>query len=386
MSRMKPIWRAALFFLPLVVVFGTPAIVLSLGGEFAAPELVATEQSRTRELVLFGRAYTNPILPLKWQRVVEQPPEVLALGTSRVLQFRAEFFRPNVKFYNFGGCIGRIEHLRIILEKLPARALPKTLLLAADPNFFQSPYAGPGHTRHVEWIDQRLADRPRMWQTYETHWQHVWGDIFAGKIAFRRLAGGEGLRSRFGLNALCNEQGFRNDGSYLYGRNYLDITSAHHPDHLFKGTLKLIDKGSFHFAWAKVPSAPALDELRRLLGFCNARGIDVIGFLPPYPHAVWAKMKSSGEKYSYLEPLPALLGTAFAERGFEFYDFSDFEMLGAADSEAIDGLHGSERVYLRLLIAMIERGSRLNAYTSLPELRAALAASKTHTSLFPERL
>ena len=57
-----------------------------------------------------------------------------------------------------------------------------------------------------------------------------------------------------------------------------------------------------------------------------------------------------------------------------------------APGRTADGFHGSERTYLRLLIAMLEQGSCLNAYTDLPRLRAALAESKTHTSLFPERL
>ena len=134
------------------------------------------------------------------------------------------------------------------------------------------------------------------------------------------------------------------------------------------------------------PNEAALREIDALLDFCRERKIDVIGFLPPHAHAVWTAMEALGPKYDYIRKLEPALRTRFETRGFEFYDFSDFAMIGAPDTEAIDGYHGSERTYLRLLIARLERGSRLNSRANLPELRAALAASKTHTGLFPERL
>ncbi len=142
--------------------------------------------------------------------------------------------------------------------------------------------------------------------------------------------------------------------------------------------------GGGRFPWGDTPSEPALRETDALLDFCHDHEIDVIGFMPPHPHAVWEAMQALGPRYDYIRKLEPALRERFEKRGFEFYNFSDFAMVGAPDTEAIDGFHGSERTNLRILIAMLERGSRLNAVANLPELRATLSASTWHTDLFPK--
>ena len=62
----------------------------------------------------------------------------------------------------------------------------------------------------------------------------------------------------------------------------------------------------------------------------------------------------------------------FARRGFEFYDFSDFTDLGAGDEEAVDSFHGSEKVYVRLMLKMLHAGSVLGRYADAAVLESDL--------------
>jgi len=259
--------------------------------------------------------------------------------------------------------------------------LPKTLIIGTDTAFYNLTFDKlEGDGFNVPWLSSHsTAD-----EVYHAHWQDVWGGLRSGKIVVSHLLGLRGLSTRIGFSAVCNEQGFRNDGSYRYGGTDLDINNPQHRDYRFAATLKLVAAGRGRFPWGDTPSEPALRETDALLDFCRDHGIDVIGFMPPHAHAVWAAMEALAPKYEYIKKLEPALRMRFESRGFEFYDFSDFAMIGAPDSDAIDGFHGTERTYLRLLIAMLERGSRLNALADLPDLRAALAASTGHTGIFPE--
>ncbi len=382
---MKPHWRAILFCLPLAVVFGTPALALWVGGEFTSPDTVVARQIKDDRLVLHGPAYTNSASYVKVRLLTARRPQVLALGNSRVMQFRRSFFRPEVTFYNAGGTVAKIQHFRAFLGQLPREALPQTLIIGTDTAYYNLTFDKLDRDAfNVPWLMEQLTTHTAPGEVMQTRWRDVWGGLRDGKIDVRQLLSGRGLSTRIGFSAVCREQGFRNDGSYLYGGIDLDISNPRHRDHAFAGTLKQVAGGKGRFSWGATPSEPALRETDALLDFCRERGIDVIGFLPPHPHAVWTAMQALGEKYSYIDKLEPELRQRFESRGFELYNFSDFAALGAPDSEAIDGFHGSERTYLRLLIAMLERGSRLNAVADLPTLRAALAASTRNTSLFPE--
>ena len=383
---MKPIWRAILFCLPLAAVFGTPALALWLGGEFTSPDTVIARQERGDRLVLFGPAYTDSALYVKVRRIVHQRPQVLALGNSRVMQFRRGFFLPEVNFFNAGGTVARLPHFLAFLKHLPPESLPQTLIIATDLGYFNASFDKLDLDKYsTNWLDEQMNHHSPPDQIFQKNWQTVWTAMREGKIQFNRLASLNGLGARIGLNALCNEQGFRNDGSYLYGGIELNIHDPRHRDYKFASTLRYVARGAGRFAYADAPSPGSLREMDTLLDWCHERNIHVIGFFPPHAHAVWAAMMAKSEKYAFIPKLETELRARFDARGFEFYNFNDFAMLGSPDDDAIDGYHGSERTYLRLVIAILEAGSELNACCDLPALRAVLAASKSHTSLFPEK-
>jgi hypothetical protein len=382
---LKPLWRAVLFFLPLAVVFGTPALALWIGGEFTSPDTVIARQIKDDRLVLHGPAYTNSASYVKMHELIRRRPDLLVLGNSRVMQFRRSFFRPEIRFYNAGGTVAKIQHYRAFLELLPPEALPQTLIIGTDTAYYHLAFDKLDKDGfNVAWLREQLTKYTEPGEVMHTRWRDVWTALIGGKVDVSQLLTLRGLSTRIGFAAVCRGQGFRNDGSYKYGGIDDDISDPRHRDHAFATTLKQVATGRGRFPWGDTPSEPALRETDALLDFCAAHGIQVIGFMPPHAHAVWDAMEALGPKYEYIRKLEPELRSRFERRGFEFYNFSDFAMIGSPDSDAIDGYHGSERTYLRLLIVMLERGSRLNAVADVSALRAALAASTRHTSVFPE--
>ncbi len=359
--------------------------MLWLGGEFVSPDRVIEIQSRPDRLVLHGPAYTNPVLYVKSRLAARVHPEVLTLGTSRVMQFRSPFFRAGVRFYNGGGCVRRISQFRAVLEHTAPAVQPAILLVSLDAYFFNLKYDPlDKEPFRADSLDDRFNSFRPPSDIYHTHATRAWKDIREGKISWANVFSGRGLSDRIGLDALCHGAGFRNDGSERYRVTDRDIHNPVHRDYEFHGTLETIAKGQGYFVWGATPSKPALEELAVLLDYCHGRGIEVVGFLPPYPHKVWTTMMESGRRFEYMRQLEPALRSIFAAHGGEFYDFSDFAQFGADDGEALDGFHGSDKVYLRLFISMLRQGSVLNRYAAeVTDLDMALAAAKEHLDLFP---
>jgi hypothetical protein len=69
-------------------------------GELSNPDKIISYQSKNN--ILYGLAYSNPVKYFKLKNVEYKKPEIISLGTSRVLQFRDFFFKKPGLFYNSG--------------------------------------------------------------------------------------------------------------------------------------------------------------------------------------------------------------------------------------------------------------------------------------------
>jgi len=101
---MKPFWlKLCLFALPFVLAFVALTGILIYSGEsMPLAMVVAMQQGETP--VLYRPRYGNRDLTFKLMSVEARHPEVLALGSSRVLQFRSVFFNLDTSvFYNGAG-------------------------------------------------------------------------------------------------------------------------------------------------------------------------------------------------------------------------------------------------------------------------------------------
>lgn len=374
-----------IFLIPPGIVFGIPLLTLWMGGELTSPETVIKRQAGTSRLVLHGAALSNTIIYEKVRAMQLRKPEILALGTSRVLQFRQNFFKPGIAFYNGGSVIQRIQHLRQTLGQLPKDGQPRILIVGIEQAWFN------GNSAYTEVKDQGLAwfdaqlntgiDPIDIWRS--NCWK-VWGQLWDGKLPVNKVLSGRGLTDRIGFTSCVYDAGYRNDGSYQYRDYYFNISDPRHPDRDFSRGFRLIATSRIPFEKGNDVYQPSVEELTKFLDECKARNIRVVGFLPPLPHIIIEKLNAEEDKYQYLAKLYPALAPVFEARGFEFYDYSDFAMLGATDAEAVDSFHGSERVYIKLCLSLVEKGSLLAREFDVPLLRKALE-SRGNTDLVPAR-
>jgi hypothetical protein len=341
---------------PMTAVYGFPFMVLAMGGELTAVSTVVRRQHSAEGGVLYGVSYTNPVKALKFEALRLRAPAIAVLGTSRVMQFRSLMFRRPETFYNAGGATANLWELRPLLAMIPRNNQPQVLIVGFDQYLFNENYA---EFRAVS------ANSETPWHeiVHNSRWK-VYDDYRASKFTLSALIGNIVHRERLGVNAIMNGDGFRNDGSYYYGRFIANPLDPANDDLEFTDTFQRIREGSRRFEYGRRVSREAVDEVQAFLKMCRDRGIHVSAFLPPFAHQVYERMMSMGERYGYLLELESALKPVFAAEGFPLYDFSDLTSVGASDVEMIDGFHASEPAYLRVLLEMRRSDGKLRPYVA----------------------
>lgn len=358
------IQRLILFFLPLIIIASPPVLILYYSQEnFHNIDKVIENKSE----YIIGYAYNEHNYKyLKYKSIIEhERNKIIALGSSRVLQFRQQMFEK--PFYNAGFSVRGISDFLTFLKCIPSEKHPKYLIVGLDQWMFNSSWDNlKTRIDENQWKDNK-SNNPKygfrnIIKTYI--------DIFKGKIVPKTFYN---VGNKFGLQAIINDQGFRNDGSFNYGNQITKLiandSTAH--DYKFLSTFSRIDQGTDRFQFGKNPNPKAIEELAKLLSYCRENEIYVIGFLPPFADKVYDKIHSSND-FAYIDSLAPELSPIFYKYGFEFYSFNSLSSCNSNDLEAIDGFHGGERTYLRILINILENNSKLDAVCNLKKLKVEL--------------
>lgn len=389
-SSSTPAVRQALVWLAIFTLpFGLPLVgalaILGISGELSSLDSVVRRQVHETRTVLFGEAYEDRKAALKYAHRLAGTPPVVALGNSRVMQFRSGFFVRPSYFYNAGGLAGHIPDFRAWFAKIPADHQPAILLIGLEHSYFNANWhAYDGDNRAAEAEIAELLAPVSPFDRFEQHWRNALLDVRNGKVSLPRLADRSQRENRIGLNAIMNGNGFRNDGSYRYGQILANPANSNLADFQFRESLQRIEKGSGRFAHGQKANEPAVAELAKFLALCQQRGIHVIGFLPPYAPTIYDALKRP--QTSYLFTLESILRPLFDRHGFSFADFSDPRVVGSSDQEMLDGNHGSEKTYLRLLLEMGARDAQLLRYLDLDQMRRQLAAAPNRLEVFASDL
>ena len=351
-AKLKTFWLKLSFFaLPFLLLLGFPVFVLSVSGELLPISAVLALNDNSPDF-RYGPAYSNADKYYKIAEVRQRKPAVLALGTSRIMQLRSGFFSQPQQFYNAGGGITRLEQLRVFLEQ--AGYAPHILIVSLDQNFFNDNWKAE---KYEDYRARLAADERAGLGTIFMGWRGVYRDYRSGKF---RLADLWGVPRCLGVSACAQRKGFRADGSYDYGVKLSETVAAR-----LEEAFERIETRTEMFEKGEQVSVTRLAELQRLLTYCHTQNIQVVGFLPPYAHAVYSKMQTLSD-YRYLNQIAATIKPAFDQYQFTFADYSDLAWLGASDDEALDGFHGDERAYQRIILRLAAQNERLAQYVAKP--------------------
>ena len=366
------------FFAPFAVIFGIPAFVLVVSGEGQSADEIARTHFEGRPEALYGAAYTNPDARYKLASIALHEPELVTIGSSRVLEFDASLFVGGAKrFYNAGLLVERLYEIRRALRHLDGTH-PKRLIIGLDQWSFNASW--PNAVDNPLYEREIGAGAGDLLNGIQRSARFVWPDLASGNLDLRRVV----LEaSNIGVNARMRGNGFRRDGSMVYADRLRDPNAER--DYEFRDTFDRIERGNRRFEFGAELDPNALQELQLLLGEARTAGFDVIAYLPPFAPSVQKRLESKG-RHAYVSKILPAVEPLFRAAGYDVFDFTSCEALGCTDGEFIDGFHAGAKTDARLLIAMANRVGWLDAIVDQEALLERIARSEAGPTLATETL
>lgn len=337
--------RLGLFLLLVAVVIGFSVVSLYKAGEIR-PFSSYIHPLKQGQLFELGYSYVDKAYKFHMTDEVMRP-QVLALGSSRIMQVRHSIVSPEYSFYNAGGAIQKVRELPMFLNKL--HDSPKLILMNLDQWWFNRAYINDDQPFDSSVYDGPEIDLLKLGRLV----CDFYTDLVKGKINLVKVFSSDNI----GLNAICNDNGFTADGTPNSGDRV--IIPEEQDDYNFKDVLERIRLGNNRFQYGEQADSTQIRDLEDFLSQCVARHIKVVGFLPPFAPFVYQRMQETG-KYGYMSQLYKMLLPVFDKfEGCSFYDFTDVTDTGAHNYDFYDGFHGSELIYNGIIRQMVRQDSTL---------------------------
>ena len=347
--------RLACFLLLVSVVIGFSVLCLYQTGELRSYSYYIRPLKQDQ---LFGLAYSYYDKSYKFHMTDEVcRPQVLALGSSRMMQVKRSVVNPDYSFYNAGGAIQNVQELSLFINKL--HESPQLMLVNLDQWWFNRAYLEDNQPFSSSVYDEPAFEFSKLGQLI----CDFYTDLIKGKINLVKAFGSHHI----GLNAICNENGFAADGSRYQGD--MIVAPEQQEDYNFKNVLGRIRDGDQRFQYGDQADSSLVSVVDDFLNLCVARKIKVVAFLPPFAPYVYQRMQETG-KYGYMSKLYDMLRPLFDQHeDCSLYDFTDVTDTGAHNYDFDDGFHGSEIIYNGMIRQMIRQDSTLVPFfVSEPEM------------------
>ena len=329
-------------------------VFLLNAGEFERIDNIIKIQSQHD--ALFYSALRHITYPYKLSLFHQVKPRIVAVGSSRVFQIRSPYFTGS--FVNMGGAMGSFKDGEAILREMAASHKPEVVLMGLDPWWFGSgavtSQMGTSNATGQEFQIDMLV-MPCDWLIWKKVSYQNYFKVLLGKTS--------NLFPAIGVYAVERHEGFYRDGSFF---NLGTVTGLYKfNDQKFERLASLIKTGAYSWKHDKSINKERWKEFVSMVTFAQQENIHLITFLTPLPAKLIDLMDSMGDNYAYIDELRAML----PEVSKHYYDFYDPRSFGSSDCEFIDGEHGGEIMYLRMMLEISkDPASGLSPYLNLDKI------------------
>lgn len=330
--------RLAVFALPLASLIGVLELGLWRSGETAPLAWVSARQAAGEKLLFDREIFETPYLFLKREGVRQRRPAIVAVGSSRALQFRDLMFAPHEReFFNAGRTIDSVDDVDLMVDYLIETSPPRAVVLVVDPWIVkQDP---PDRL-----VSQFSTDR----DTVLTPAAHVYAQrqLLRQRRLPESLTAAEkfgpyepvGLRARRG-------NGFRPDGSYLYGEAVaLSRETPGYRDREVPPVIDRVRERTRQFTPSAGLDAKLVAQLQAAIERLRAQGVDVVAVFPPVSSEVDQAASAAPDMAQWWEDYWNKLPAALERAGARTVVLRRPSDAGLSDEYMFDGFHLSEVV------------------------------------------
>lgn len=346
-KQKKFLLRFFVFILPLLSAFVFFDVLSIYVGELIPTKMIVEKQEFNKN-TLFGRkAVDHELRRYKYFNLLRKDPEILALGSSRILQMNEKMFKDK-SFYNAGSLAHTLGDLEDFFSLLPQDSNIKTIFLSVDYYWFGK----KRENYHGLKKDLDKIDPVYLWQSHSASVRELAIGLFLGKYTLNQVL--ERKDNWAGLDAIgfsaLEGNGFKSDGSYQYGTYLKEMQKNNsYRDREQPPIINRVRGGNSQFVANSDLDYGRIESLKNILEEAKNRGIKIIGILMPFSTEVYDALSNLPEQRKLFKESRAEIRKVFKEIGFSFYDFSNIKDLDLDDTYMYDGLHvtdGAIRVIL----------------------------------------
>jgi hypothetical protein len=321
---MQYLKRLILYF-PLLLITTYSLSIMVISKEI----IYFSELTNHKDDYIVGLALSNYTPEYKYVLSLSHKPEVLIVGTSRVMQFELSDYIQS-EIYNAGGAIQRLTDIPVLVDNLIDNGYyPNKIIIGLDQNFFNPNWAENSEYEKNR-FEQRLTNLPDLVVPNRLEFFRI---LLTNPYDLSKVLLYQG--DNLGINAIVKQEGFNKNGFYNYGNGLFN-------DKRFDDTRWRIDNNASGFQRSDEYSYLAIQIYEEFLEVAKINNIEIIAFLPPYSPTIYEHMLVDGG-YGYIDKLSLTLDTIHLKYGYEFHDFTLIENFN--DDFYIDGFHGNSAVY-----------------------------------------
>lgn len=354
-----------LMLIPLIPPFVANYIFLSQSGEYTSLEEIVSTQKTNENFCLYGSAVHSDFYHYKLEGYTQNKPDVVAIGSSRVMQLRHPYF--SVPFYNMGGSITSVDYAEHILEEMLSVHTPKTIIVGVDFWWFMEESRKPIKTNTPPEEKQRrhLSSLflPFTWlRTHRISLSDYFSTITKGNTKDY---------CAFGVRAVFEKSGFGPDGSHYYYEHFMPGPGQMASER-FAESIRMIEEGTDVYAHNQTLLKDQVERFLTLMKSLEEKGITVILFAPPIPPQIASAIAARQNEYHYLEEFFAMM----EEQDIPFYNFHNPENIQSNDCEFIDVAHGDQIAFARVLKAIAQENNAIRSISRMDELEYIIPDTK----------
>jgi len=345
-------------------------------GEIPLPDIVQEQlRHHPEKICLFGSALVNGGFNYKTELYDKIQPEVVGLGSSRVLNFRSDMFKGT--FLSLGGAFNSLSEGEALVKHILGQHKPKFILFGIDFWWFNGVYLPASYRFSPPSLaDESLSPITKMLK--------VLTFLSEGKVTFAEVFGATVNpfydNCHLGIPAKKFRDGFGPDGSYYYGGYVFGLRKA--DDQQFKGTLNKIRSGIGRFCYDQDLDPVHVATFERIVAMLQASGVPTVYFFPPLPKVVVEEMAKFPGGYAYFSKLRKYV----KDKGLVVYDFTDMTPFGGTDCEFLEGIHGGDVLYAKMLHELVSKDEALKKWVDMSSIDGYLSYSGNAMKPVPQLL
>ena len=343
--------------------------IMNSGEMLSSKEIVDIQLKKKNELCIVGTAFHDNSFAYYKALFTKVKPKIVSIGSSRVMQFRSAFF--DKSFITISAMIN-LEEGMYFIDNVIQQSPPDIVIIGLDVWWFNENYISPDVNVIKDPSRYDINHRNLTYSAKEIKRVYEW--IRGKKISlnefFNGMIGRDSNSCGIGVRGMYDRSGTGPDGSQYY--TSIVTGQKHAEDAFFDETKERIEGGRNRFQYGEIVHNKHINLLKKILSTLHNKDIETIIFFPPFAEAVNNAMDMMGEKYQYIDDLKAKL----KELGIYYYDFTNARLLGSDDCEFIDGFHGGDLTYAKILKYIYDKDPSIREYINISYLERVISNYK----------